>query len=1348
MNKKFLTALLLGAFTIASTSTLVSCKDYDDDIDALQEQINQNDKDIANLQAALTKAETDLKAEIASLRNDLTEEQARAKAAEQTLTTNLNDEIARAKAAEGKLTTDLNDAVARIANLETRLDLAENTLKEVQATLAKKVDQSVFDEAIADINASLKNLGDDLADAQRELQKAIDDEKARALAAEAVLQGNIDDEEAARIAAVKAEEDARIAAIDAEKTAREAAVKELQLKDETLEAFDKAIDERVKAIEDDYLTSADKKELRDAIDEEVKTRKEDIAAVRSELATAIAKLDSELRALVADEKAALEDKITKLDTRLTKAIEDEASARDAADKKEAQERIAAINDLKGQLDAAVITLQNQINNLSKKVDEEVARLDGAIAQEIADREAAIAQEVIDRNQAIKDAKDEITAAYTIAIKNAIDQEVIDRNKAIKDAKDEITAAYTAAIAEAKAELQGEIDALDEKIEKINTNLINLFWQSLRALVFEPAAYYHGIEAIEVSTLNFKGLTGLLEAKVNDDQAGDVATEGDAVVVAPEIVATYHLNPSTANVSKDVEQYEFLPLDRKFYKALASDQLPITSVAPEAGKLTVKAKVLDASLIKNIAADEEVTVVALQYTDAVKDTTITSDYAALRASFITNFRVNKAFNPVYTTDGTGLDETTPYAAVAGHNHLYTTAADAIAAAATFTIPYNNAAGIDLTELVNTHVAYQDGSSDVAIDAKAADGTLETQKGISYIFELIGYHVGGKSESAWAAINEDGKTFRPQIVDGDGKQLAYGAAQAKTEIGHQPLVRVTLKEETSGKIVAVGYMKIRITTANPNLTEHFTNTKVYTLDCGDDAVLVYNLASTTTDPQEALTAAVIATIADTVNQELNITKDEFVAGYTLEMKDATTAKQFDPSGAVAVELTEYNGAVTVETDGSLTWTVKNNRAYQYFKQDSKPTTMTTYVRYKANDLTDPKTPLEYIYVQFIWTPSEINITPTAEFSKSSDARIAEYWYEKNSGEAGSGFDDIHGNVEVVGTGTCQFVFDVKNTLVGNIVQLAKDEKYTAINENMKVHFEFVTPDISTEVPGASGKKYKLLVSTTDPSQLQAQIDTEDPLTVATIIKTDIVVPANPTDLAGVITFADNAYAKDLLNYADHNLLGDRETLTAKVGVKVTTCDPIGKTIVVNDGTFNVKFLRPISITDGQAKFTDAMTGGDIQPVSLTFTDWRHTSTEEAAKNYEFNFRETLEGENYWKYYDVSKIEADIEGITTTLNGGTLGETNLSGITNRLAFVYVKPGQTLAERTAVPEVVPTETDIKTAIQDNKDYGQLYYKNNGVTVGGFKIRVPIVVTYKWGTIKSYVDCEIGNTIGNVKKK
>ncbi|MBR6827374.1 MAG: hypothetical protein IKM76_04365 [Prevotella sp.] len=1376
MNKKFLTALLLGAFTIASTSTLVSCKDYDDDINGLQEQIDQKTTEIKNLQAALTKAETDLKAEIANLKQQIADEETRAKAAEDALKADLATEVGRAKAAEQKLTDDLASAVARIASLESRMKAAEDALKAVQDALAleeqarKDADAALevkLNAAVDDINAKLTALGNDLKDAQEKLQAAIDAEATRAKAAEAVLQGNIDAEAAARELAIKAEQDARKAAIDG-----------LQTQINALDAFDKAIDQRVKKIEDDYLTSADKTELKNLITAEETARKAQVEAVKAELEGKIAQLNTELRALIQQEKEAMETKVNNLETALRQAIADEAEARKqavadeadarkAADAAEKAERVAAIQDLQGKLDAAVISLQNQINALNTKLTTEVSRLEGLIqaAQNAADaaQDAADAAQ-IDATEALRQIGEEVTRAKEAerklgedlaqeiqdridavaaekaervqAITDAINKEVADRNTAIAEAKQaaidkagELVQAEATARTEAIKKLNDEvITPLAEKVEKINTNLTTLealIFESLRSLVLEPASYYHGIQAIDVTTLQFNGLTGLVTADPNADQATDAGTaDATATVVAPEIVANYHMNPTTAVVSDDVAKYQFLPLDRKFTKAtLTAAQLPVTSVATANGMMTVKAKVQDASLIKNIAADEQVTVIALSYNDTKKklDGTdeaynVTSDYAALKASYISNFRVNKAFEPKYTNDGLGLDATTPFTAVPGHTHLAVKAADLTdpLVAPTFEIPYNNA-GLDLTELVNTHVAYQDGGTDVAIDANAKDGSLEAQKGISYKFELIGYFVGGKSESAWACINEDGKTFRPQPAKADGKQDAYGAEQNKSEIGHMPLVRVTLTEKISGKVVAVGYMKFRITTANPNLTEHFTNTKAYSLGCDANVVLLYNAASV---PADAATAATIALISDTVKQELNIDQATFQAKYTLEMKNATDAKQFDTNGASATELTDYNGAVTVETDGSLTWTVKNNRAYHYFKQDSKPTTMTTFVRYKANDVNDPASPLEYIYVQFIWTPSEINITPTAEFKKDNTARIAEYWYAKNQGVAGTGFDDIHGNVEVVGTGTCKFVFDVKNTLVGNIPQITKDAKYTDINNAMKVHFEFVTPDV-TAVKGESGQDYTLLVSA-DGSQLQAQIGTGIPQTVATIIKTDVTIPADPSDIAGQITFAENDVAKDVLNYAAHNELGDTQTLTAKIGVKVETCDPTNKQIVVKDGTFNVKFLRPITITSGTASFTDAMTSGDTKPVSLTFVDWR---------NYEFAAHTASEGINYWTYYGVTAIAADMAGITTTLNGGTLGETYLTGITNKLDFTYTPP-------------------VDAAAIAAQDFGTLTYKNNGLTVGGFKIRVPIEVTYKWGKIKSYVDCTIGNTIGNVKKQ
>ncbi len=63
MNKKFLSAILFGkALMVSSTGTFVSCKDYDDDIDNLQGQIDKlatkedMEAKLAQMQAAIDAA--------------------------------------------------------------------------------------------------------------------------------------------------------------------------------------------------------------------------------------------------------------------------------------------------------------------------------------------------------------------------------------------------------------------------------------------------------------------------------------------------------------------------------------------------------------------------------------------------------------------------------------------------------------------------------------------------------------------------------------------------------------------------------------------------------------------------------------------------------------------------------------------------------------------------------------------------------------------------------------------------------------------------------------------------------------------------------------------------------------------------------------------------------------------------------------------------------------------------------------------------------------------------------------------------------------------------------------------
>lgn len=54
MNKKILSAILFGALMIGSVGTFTSCKDYDDDIENLQKQIDENAKAIEQINTLIS----------------------------------------------------------------------------------------------------------------------------------------------------------------------------------------------------------------------------------------------------------------------------------------------------------------------------------------------------------------------------------------------------------------------------------------------------------------------------------------------------------------------------------------------------------------------------------------------------------------------------------------------------------------------------------------------------------------------------------------------------------------------------------------------------------------------------------------------------------------------------------------------------------------------------------------------------------------------------------------------------------------------------------------------------------------------------------------------------------------------------------------------------------------------------------------------------------------------------------------------------------------------------------------------------------------------------------------------
>lgn len=788
--------------------------------------------------------------------------------------------------------------------------------------------------------------------------------------------------------------------------------------------------------------------------------------------------------------------------------------------------------------------------------------------------------------------------------------------------------------------------------------------ALKSLVFDPDFYYAGIEAFDLATYKYNPAT-VKAVDADGDYSMDAPTVADdAFTYAPDLAATYFLNPSNAKMSNDAAKYSFIAYNKDYTRAAADygSTFKVESAdLTTKGKVTVHAK-YNGNAIKNIAENNQVTVLALQYTSG--DSIVTSDFAAIKASTYSKLVLN---NPTLQH----VD--------AIPSHLYQTALDAIDNAAQIHVAWNSK-GIDLRESVNTDRTYDKDENPTckAWDKNAAEGLVE-KSGFKYSFELVGYKSGANetSQSAHAAIASNGYTLRPQMTAG-GRQQAYGAAQNEATIGREPLVRVILKDTVNNKIAAVGYIKVVIDkTVAENKAEEVdlvTVNKPYTIACGDNNI----------DLQKVTWAQV----EEQLYAKLNMSKEAFEEAYKLDGGTAD-AKQFEmaTTDAEALAADKKIGTVSQTTDDEegkqtevIAWSIKNQAAYAAFKAGK--TTLSTYVRYALK--ADKTAANKYVYVKLTWTTSAINLKPATTFGNEN--KIKSYWYAANSAVAGTGYDEVHGNVEVVGTegANDEYVFDLKNALVGNKLSVNPlTAPYADLNNELKLTFGFVTG--------------KGLFASEDGKQVYAEKEL-----------TNVVASLDP--VTGIVTYAQNETAKKLLNAYGHKDL--KNTVTAIVAVKATICGNIDVPVASNE--FNVKFLRPINVEEATASFEDAETAGSTANIKLTFTDWR---------DHNFTDTKVTKGLDYFKYYGVKEIAVDIENATTDLNGNS--SQKLKDLTDKVKFTFSAPA---------------------AISAN-NYGNLKYENNGLTVGQFHVYFPATITYDWGTIKTTITATVGKTQSNAKR-
>ena len=252
MNKKFLSAILFGALMVSSTGTFVSCKDYDDDIKDLQEQIDKQKTDLSDKVtaiessiASLQTAQTGLEAKIAEVKD------AAEKAA-------LEAQKAAIAAAAEELAGVKAELEAAITKLQTATD------EEIQAV---KGDITEIEASIAEVNGKINAL--------QAFQTTTEETLAALAEADTKLAGTLtalDAEVKANKVAIGKNE----SAIDAQKKALEAYIL----------SNDEAVAANKTAIEGILVTLGEQQEILDGLKAfDVKETQDAIVTIESKLAT-------------------------------------------------------------------------------------------------------------------------------------------------------------------------------------------------------------------------------------------------------------------------------------------------------------------------------------------------------------------------------------------------------------------------------------------------------------------------------------------------------------------------------------------------------------------------------------------------------------------------------------------------------------------------------------------------------------------------------------------------------------------------------------------------------------------------------------------------------------------------------------------------------------------------------------------------------------------------------------------------------------------------------------------------------------------------------------------------------
>lgn len=1361
MKKRFFSSMFFAACLCASMSMFVSCKDYDDDINNLQEQITTNASTLdemvkekinnltieiealkaqdATLETALANAKSEFEQAVADAKSYADIQAAAAQAAAiEASKKNIEDACALLQASIDAANAELDALSSKVSTQEETINGLLNADKELQSAIdiANGEIQSAKDMAIAaqqkaDENADILNgVIENLATVKGELDNQIS------------ALGDKIDGALEQIAANKAAADAQLAEVNALIKNNADAITALQGKDE---AILKMVTENSQKLADmaESLAALDAK-LTEGLNAAKAYTDAQVAALKAELGVEIETVKGDLADAVA-RIAAAEEKMDAIDA----AVKD-LDSKFAAELKELSEsvdasvaainiEIAKINNLIETIQATVTEHATDIKNLQDKA----AELDQKLAdvKMTADQaKQSIADLVADFEKYKKDNENNINdkiAALGSELRTELQNQVNALNSAISslEAKD--------------ADLQKQIDALrtqlgaitgddstvgliDEKIQAVNDRIDDLMANEIADLVNRMSWVENEINNIYQELAQNSAIIGQIinRFSLESRQLKSLVYSPKEYYQGIEAIGVWSFNYNamggfaTPDLNKDQTDDQV-----KNYALKETSVVPVVTASyymnpSNAAVDTAKANY--SFIISNANYTRAASASDIKVDSVKKDSKITGllnvYFSMKNANSIASIANGKVDVAALRYNGNDTIITSDFAALKqykindffisksatgnaaednGLNQLAKTAAEAVKhdAAGKYDAPILEIA-YNNTKGINLDEwinVYY--QFEGGQDVKFwGDQTEVNKKKFKLAYELIGY----------VAKDADG-TNESKHATIDGSILTVhgvdGAEASRKIIGRTPLVRVTLVDEnTNSQIAEVGYIVVKITdvTTEPVVvpeTDIKDVTNGYTLACGDVNAL------------DNVTAITWDEVENHVLGTLDMSKEEFEKNYTLELNwNTQNAAQYsydanknkftviDVDDQIGTIINTKNGTTGYQTN-VLKWTVGNNQAYHIFVVENK-TSITVWVKFKPNNTVYGQ---RDVYVPLTWKPADgtLNIAPEATIN-NSDKKAAD-WHAANSREAG--FDELHiqvGNATDP-SATCEYQsMTVENTFSKNPVQIITDaigDTYKALAANASVTYKFA--DINNQAI----KSYKIYRD-------GKVVKTYNITVTATQMFADghELAKINPVDGKIELNKDNNDVLKEIINNYEKGELANALTMTVVVEPK--TCEPGGGMILLNNNIFNVKVIKPVfivgsKIDDMQLNNFSTLT----QDVSISFVDFNDYNPEAFWNN-------SNKQKSFWDFYGVSSIK--LAGDIQTNYSGKWASVDV----NDFVVTYTEPqgGITLSN---MGKVTLTQKNMSLA-------------------NSFQVRIPLAVTYKWGVLHETVELNVKAASGN----